>query len=182
MHEPSLAQQILIGCDKILFSHTQRGYLFLFLDYFLIFRCFLLFYVVINFYKKYFIIIILLHFFFMKIIFIFSCSGMFRDVPECSDMFRNVPCSGFYRRPLLASLFRLQISFRSWAFFVWAKNKTIAGPFIFKPLKSSLNMKIAFYKIAWCLHWESEAENFKTRLKVTPTHVFDVNGLSVKHV
>ena len=32
----------------------------------------------------------------MKIIFIFSCSGMFRDVPECSGMFRNVPeCSMF---------------------------------------------------------------------------------------
>ena len=30
----------------------------------------------------------------------FSCSGMFRDVPECSGMFRDVPCSGFYRRPL----------------------------------------------------------------------------------
>ena len=26
----------------------------------------------------------------MKIIFIFSCSGMFRDVPECSGMF-HVP-------------------------------------------------------------------------------------------
>ena len=48
----------------------------------------------------------------MKFIFIFSCSGMFRDVPgcsgmfrdvpECSGMFRNVPCSGFYRRPLWA--------------------------------------------------------------------------------
>ena len=25
----------------------------------------------------------------MKIIFIFSCSGMFRDVPGCSGMFRN---------------------------------------------------------------------------------------------
>ena len=44
---------------------------------------FLLFYVIINFYKKYFIIIIFFFFFFMKIIFIFSCSGMFRDVPEC---------------------------------------------------------------------------------------------------
>ena len=32
----------------------------------------------------------------MKIIFIFSCFGMFRDVPECSGMFRNVPeCSLF---------------------------------------------------------------------------------------
>ena len=35
----------------------------------------------------------------MKIIFIFSCSGMSRDVPECSGMFRNVSCSEFYRRP-----------------------------------------------------------------------------------
>ena len=32
----------------------------------------------------------------MKIIFIFACSGMFRDVPECSGMFRHVPeCSMF---------------------------------------------------------------------------------------
>ena len=41
----------------------------------------------------YYIIII----FFMKIIFIFSCSGMFRDVPECSGMFR-VP--GFIDAPM----------------------------------------------------------------------------------
>ena len=27
------------------------------------------------------------NFFFMKITFIFSCSGMFRDVPGCSRMF-----------------------------------------------------------------------------------------------
>ena len=61
---------------------------------------FLLFYVIINFYKNYFVIIMLLYFFFfMTIIFIFSCSAMFRDVPECSGMFLNVPCSWFYRRP-----------------------------------------------------------------------------------
>ena len=30
----------------------------------------------------------LINFFFMKITFIFSCSGMFRDVPGCSGMFR----------------------------------------------------------------------------------------------
>ena len=42
----------------------------------------------------------------MKIIVIFSCSGMFRDVPECSGMFRNVPCSGFYRRPFRTDIFR----------------------------------------------------------------------------
>ena len=34
--------------------------------------------------------IILLLFFFMKILFIFSCSGMFRNVPECFGMF-HVP-------------------------------------------------------------------------------------------
>ena len=32
----------------------------------------------------------LINFFFMKITFIFSCSGMFRDVPACSRMF-HVP-------------------------------------------------------------------------------------------
>ena len=36
-------------------------------------------------------------FFFVKIIFIFSCSGMFRNVPACSGMFR-VP--GFIDGPI----------------------------------------------------------------------------------
>ena len=45
----------------------------------------LCYFVIINFYKNYFIII-----FFMKIIFISSCSGMFRHVPECS-LFRGLP-------------------------------------------------------------------------------------------
>ena len=50
--------------------------------------------------SSFFFIIILLYFFFMKIIFIFSCSGMFWDVPGCSGMFRNVPaCSGMFRVP-----------------------------------------------------------------------------------
>ena len=45
-------------------------------------------------------IILFLIFFSMKIIFIFSCSGMFRNVPGCSSMFRNVPaCSGMFRVP-----------------------------------------------------------------------------------
>ena len=35
-------------------------------------------------YVIYFVIINLLHFFFIKITYIFSCSGMFRNVPECS--------------------------------------------------------------------------------------------------
>ena len=88
LHGPSLAQQI--NCDKILFSHTRRWYKFLFLNYFFIFLFFsffviLCYFVIISFYKNYFTIIILfLLFFFMKIIFIFSCSGIFRDVPVCS--------------------------------------------------------------------------------------------------
>ena len=36
----------------------------------------------------------------MKITFIFSCFGMFRDAPACSGMFRNVLCSRFYQLPL----------------------------------------------------------------------------------
>ena len=35
----------------------------------------------------------------MKIIFIFSCSGMFRNVPECSGMFRHVPECSVFRVP-----------------------------------------------------------------------------------
>ena len=51
----------------------------------------------------------------MKIIFIFACSGMFRDVPECSGMFRHVPaCSGMFHIPdfidgLLRVSYRLNI-------------------------------------------------------------------------
>ena len=42
----------------------------------------------------------LIHFFFMKITFIFSCSGMFLDVPGCSGMFRDVlECTGMFRVP-----------------------------------------------------------------------------------
>ena len=81
LHGPSLAQKVI--CDKILVSHT----LFLYFSFFFVCFCFcfsLLFYFIINVYKNYFI-----NFFFMKIISIFSCSGMFR----------NVPCSGFYRCP-----------------------------------------------------------------------------------
>ena len=81
LHKPLLAQQI--NRDKILFSHTQRRYQFLFLNYFL------LFYVIINFYKNYFIF----KFFFWWKLFLFF------HVPGCSGMSRNVPCSGFYRRP-----------------------------------------------------------------------------------
>ena len=57
------------------------------------------YFVIINFYQNY-VIIILFNFFFMKIIFIFSCSGMLR-----------VP--GFYRRPLSTALGLVSRLFRS---------------------------------------------------------------------
>ena len=86
----TLAPQII--CDKILFSHTRRWYEFLFL-YFFLFRFFVILRYLLIFTKNIIIviiiiiIIIILLFFFMKIIFIFSCSGMFRNVPACSGMF-----------------------------------------------------------------------------------------------
>ena len=67
---------------------------FLFLNHFFIFRFFFLFYVILLLliFTKTMLLLsfYLIIFFFMKITFIFSCSGMFR----------NVPCSGFYRRPM----------------------------------------------------------------------------------
>ena len=54
----------------------------------------------------------------MKIIFTFSCSGMFRDVPECSEMF-HVP--GFIDAPLVPCVFmRFSTNFQtsSCGFFV----------------------------------------------------------------
>ena len=79
---------------------------FLFLNRFFIFRFFCLLFSVILllliFTKT--MSLLSLIFFFMKITFIFSCSGMFRDVPACSGMFRNIPCSRFYQRPLSFSI------------------------------------------------------------------------------
>ena len=45
-----------------------------------------------------------LFFFYEFLFFIFSCSGMFRNVPECSGMFRHVPeCSMFQVLSMAAS-------------------------------------------------------------------------------
>ena len=49
----------------------------------------------------------------MKIIFVFSCSGMFR----------NVPCSGFYRRPVYSDVNCEQRKSR----IVWVKNHQAEG-------------------------------------------------------
>ena len=60
------------------------------------------------------IILVLLLFYlfiFMKIIVIFSCSGMFRNVPACSGMFRHVPeCSMFLvlSTPLYFCYFKME--------------------------------------------------------------------------
>ena len=82
-----LRQNIVFSCSEIIRVSLS---LFLYFSFLL-----LLFYVIINFYEKYYFIIISLLFFY-EIIFIFSCSAMFRDVQECSRMFRHVPeCSVF---------------------------------------------------------------------------------------
>ena len=77
-----------------MFSHTRRWYQFLFL-YFFIFRCFFFVLVVVlcyclflqKLFHYYYSILFIC--FFLENYFIFSCSGMFR----------NVPCSRFSRRP-----------------------------------------------------------------------------------
>ena len=78
---------------------------FLFLNHFFIFRFFFLFYVILLLliFTKTMLLLsfYLINFFFMKITFIFSCSGMFRDVPACYGMF-HVP--GFIDAPNLTSL------------------------------------------------------------------------------
>ena len=84
LHGPSLAQQI--NCHKILFSHIRRWCQFLFpnqISWFFVVLLFCVILLLLIFTK----IMLLLSFylinfsFFMKIIFIFSCSGMFRHVP-----------------------------------------------------------------------------------------------------
>ena len=96
LQEPSLAHKIC--CDKILFSHTQRGYQFLFLDYFMIFRFFKCYFTFLLIFTKIILLLLFYYIFFvMKIVFIFSCSGMFRDVPACPGTFRNVPESSMFR-------------------------------------------------------------------------------------
>ena len=80
-------QQTLICCDKI-FSHTQRGYQFLFLDYFIIFQGFFCYFTFLLIFTKIFSLLLFYNiFFFTKNILIFLCSGMFQNVPGCS-MFR----------------------------------------------------------------------------------------------
>ena len=77
-------------CFLILRDDTSFFFLIISVFFvFLLFYAILSYFVIVNFYKNYFIIILFNYFFFLKIIFVFSCSGMFR----------NVPCSGFYRRP-----------------------------------------------------------------------------------
>ena len=73
---------LILGDDSSFFFLITS----LFFAFFFVILCY---FVIINFYKNYVIIIILFNsFFFLKITFIFSCSGMFRDVLECTGMFR----------------------------------------------------------------------------------------------
>ena len=88
----SLNKSIATKCCFLILGEDTSFFFFisLFFVLLLLLLLLLLFYVIINFCKNYFIILFYLFIFFMKIISIFSCSGMFR----------NVPCSQFYRRLL----------------------------------------------------------------------------------
>ena len=74
----------LFNCAKILFSHTRKWF---FLNYFFIFRLFFTlsfcYFTLSLIFTKIILLLLLIYIyiyiFFMKIIFIFSCSGMFRD-------------------------------------------------------------------------------------------------------
>ena len=59
----------------------------------------------------------------MKIIFIFSCSGMFRNVPACSGMFRHVPKCSVFRVLSTANLFG-------------CVSKTSCGEYLVKDIRS----------------------------------------------
>ena len=71
-----------------MFSHTQRGYQFLFLDYYFCYFTLLLIF------TKIILLLLFYYIFFSWKLFLFlhvpGSSGMFRDVPECSGMF-HVP-------------------------------------------------------------------------------------------
>ena len=77
-----LRQNIFFSCPEMIRVSFS---LFLSFSVFCYFTLLLVFEKIYYYYYYYYYI------FFTKIIFIFSCSGMFR----------NVPCSGFYRRPLI---------------------------------------------------------------------------------
>ena len=76
--------------QNIVFSNSERipvSFSWLF-HYFSFFFCYFTLLII---FTKIILLLLFYYFFFMKIyIFIFSCSGMFRDVPECSGMF-HVP-------------------------------------------------------------------------------------------
>ena len=86
------------------------------------FRFFFCYFTLLIIFTKIIILLVYYHyFFFMKIIFIFSFSGIFRDVPGCSGMFR-VP--GFIdARNLLRSMVFAEITFFPWNS-VWMKFPT----------------------------------------------------------
>ena len=92
--------------QNIVFSYSKRipvSFSWL-IDYFSFFFCY--FTLLLIFTKIILLLLFYYIFFFMKIIFIFSCSGMFR----------NVPCSWFYRRPSLTC--------ESWLLPLWMEKQT----------------------------------------------------------
>ena len=118
----------LICCDKILFSHTQRGYQFLFLDYFIIFRFFFGYFTFLLILTKTILLLLFYYISFHENYFYFF---MFRDVPGCSGMFRNVPeCSEMFHVPG----------------FIDARFRGTQREYSSKPLKHSIVKRILVFK------------------------------------
>ena len=87
---PHLPQKFNLLRQNIVFSYSERipvSFYRLF-HYFSFFFCY--FTLLLIFTKINLLVLFYYIFFFIKIIFIFSCSGMFRNVPACSGMF-HVP-------------------------------------------------------------------------------------------
>ena len=104
----------------------------------------------------------LINFFFMKITFIFSCSGMFRDVPGCSGMFPNVPeCSMF--RVLSTPPHNLMGS--------WPPSITITV--LTFPVEKKSTMKNSGVSIFW-----QYAKNFKSNLVLVVVLILESKRVS----
>ena len=97
--------------QNIVFSYSERipvsfSWLFHYFSFFFCYFTLLLIFTKIILLSLFYYIYISFH----KDYFYFSCSGMFRDVPECSGMFLDVPCSGFYRRPPFLEIYHSRIN------------------------------------------------------------------------
>ena len=133
-----VAEHLVPSCQCHVWSREQAEEVgagddisfFFFLFFFFIFLFYVMLFILsLLIFTKIISLLFYLFIFFMKITFIFSCSGMFRDVPWCSGMFRNVPCSWFYTYPKIqiknkqASLSFLLVPLSFATYFLFGNNR-----------------------------------------------------------